>query len=100
MDGDIAPMTELEKLRKKHGFLLVIDDAHATFVCGKTGGGAAEKFDCETCVDICIDTLSKAAGCQGGFIACSLQGPSRTNTTSKLNLMKSEVNGSNSSTPM
>ncbi|XP_075500853.1 8-amino-7-oxononanoate synthase isoform X1 [Primulina tabacum] len=71
MDGDFAPMTELAKLRKKHEFLLVIDDAHATFVCGKTGGGAAEKFDCETCVDICIGTLSKAAGCHGGFIACS-----------------------------
>ncbi|KZV29688.1 2-amino-3-ketobutyrate coenzyme A ligase, mitochondrial [Dorcoceras hygrometricum] len=71
MDGDFAPLTKLAKLRRKHGFLLVIDDAHATFVCGKTGGGAAEKFDCETCVDICIGTLSKAAGCHGGFIACS-----------------------------
>ncbi|KAL3647514.1 hypothetical protein CASFOL_008482 [Castilleja foliolosa] len=71
MDGDFAPMTELAKLRKKHGFLFVIDDAHATFVCGKNGGGAAEKFDCEADVDICIGTLSKAAGCHGGFIACS-----------------------------
>ncbi|KAI3458321.1 hypothetical protein Pfo_014984 [Paulownia fortunei] len=71
MDGDFAPMTELTKLRKKHGFLFVIDDAHATFVCGKSGGGAAEKFNCETDVDICIGTLSKAAGCHGGFIACS-----------------------------
>ncbi|CAA2997767.1 8-amino-7-oxononanoate synthase [Olea europaea subsp. europaea] len=71
MDGDFAPMTELVKLRKKHRFLLVIDDAHATFVCGKTGGGAAEKFKCETDVDICVGTLSKAAGCHGGFIACS-----------------------------
>ena len=26
MDGDFAPMAELAKLRKKHGFLLVIDD--------------------------------------------------------------------------
>ncbi|KAK6132215.1 hypothetical protein DH2020_034035 [Rehmannia glutinosa] len=71
MDGDFAPMTELAKLRKKHGFLFVIDDAHATFVCGKSGGGAAEMFNCETDVDICIGTLSKAAGCHGGFIACS-----------------------------
>ncbi|CAA0834552.1 biotin F [Striga hermonthica] len=71
MDGDFAPMTELAKLRKKHGFLFVIDDAHATFVCGKNGGGAAEIFNCENDVDICIGTLSKAAGCHGGFIACS-----------------------------
>jgi len=26
MDGDFAPMVELAGLRKKHGFLLVIDD--------------------------------------------------------------------------
>lgn len=71
MDGDFAPMAELAKLRKKHGFLFVIDDAHATFVCGKRGGGAAEMFNCETDVDICVGTLSKAAGCHGGFIGCS-----------------------------
>ncbi|XVF49395.1 hypothetical protein PTKIN_Ptkin04bG0008300 [Pterospermum kingtungense] len=71
MDGDFAPMVELVKLRKKHNLLLVIDDAHGTFVCGKNGGGVAEEFNCERDVDICIGTLSKAAGCQGGFIACS-----------------------------
>lgn len=26
MDGDVAPMVELVKLRKEHDFLLVIDD--------------------------------------------------------------------------
>ncbi|XXG75821.1 hypothetical protein AAC387_Pa08g0311 [Persea americana] len=71
MDGDFAPMVELAKLRKKHSFLLVIDDAHGTLVCGKHGGGVAEEYDCEKVVDICVGTLSKAAGCQGGFIACS-----------------------------
>ncbi|VFQ99577.1 unnamed protein product [Cuscuta campestris] len=71
MDGDFAPMAELVKLRKKHGFLLAIDDAHGTFVCGETGGGAAEMLNCEEGVDIYIGTLSKAAGCHGGFIACS-----------------------------
>ncbi|KAF7836329.1 8-amino-7-oxononanoate synthase isoform X1 [Senna tora] len=71
MDGDYAPMTELANLRQKHGFLLVVDDAHGTFVCGKNGGGVAEEFNCEKEVDLCIGTLSKAAGCHGGFIACS-----------------------------
>ncbi|XP_075649279.1 8-amino-7-oxononanoate synthase-like [Castanea sativa] len=71
MDGDFAPMIELVKLRRKHQFLLVVDDAHGTFVCGKNGGGVAEEFNCEGDVDICIGTLSKAAGCHGGFIACS-----------------------------
>ncbi|KAJ4882434.1 biotin F [Raphanus sativus] len=71
MDGDFAPMEELSQLRKKHGFLLVIDDAHGTFVCGENGGGVAEQFNCESDVDLCVGTLSKAAGCLGGFIACS-----------------------------
>lgn len=44
--------------------------AHGTFVCGKNGGGVAEMFNCERDVDICVGTLSKAAGCFGGFIAC------------------------------
>ncbi|KAF4364928.1 hypothetical protein F8388_020642 [Cannabis sativa] len=60
MDGDFAPMTELVKLRKKHRFLLVIDDAHGTFVCGQNGGGVAEEFNCEKDIDICVGTLSKA----------------------------------------
>ncbi|KAG4155343.1 hypothetical protein ERO13_D03G106400v2 [Gossypium hirsutum] len=71
MDGDFAPMLELVELRRKHNLLLVIDDAHGTFVCGNSGGGVAEEFECERDVDICIGTLSKAAGCHGGFIACS-----------------------------
>jgi 8-amino-7-oxononanoate synthase len=97
MDGDFAPFPELVKLRRKYGFLLVIDDvsilsplklistdlgankvpftfsflkAHGTLVCGENGGGAAELFECENDIDISVGTLSKAAGCQGGFIAC------------------------------
>lgn len=71
MDGDFAPLAELAELRRKHGFLLIVDDAHGTFVCGENGGGVPEAFNCEKDVDICIGTLSKAAGCHGGFIACS-----------------------------
>lgn len=32
MDGDFAPMVELSKLRKKHGFLFVIDDVSILFI--------------------------------------------------------------------
>lgn len=44
--------------------------AHGTLVCGENGGGAAELFGCEKDIDLGVGTLSKAAGCQGGFIAC------------------------------
>ncbi|KAF6149877.1 hypothetical protein GIB67_008598 [Kingdonia uniflora] len=70
MDGDFAPLPELAELRKKHGFLLVIDDAHGTLVCGMNGGGVAEQYNRESDIDICVGTLSKAAGCHGGFVAC------------------------------
>ncbi|XXG66537.1 hypothetical protein AAC387_Pa06g0089 [Persea americana] len=71
MEGDFAPMVEIAELRKKHGFLWIIDEAHATLACGENGGGAAELFGCEDDVDICVGMLSKGFGCQGGFIACS-----------------------------
>jgi hypothetical protein len=35
MDGDVAPMEELARLRQKHGFLLVVDEAHATLLYGE-----------------------------------------------------------------
>ncbi|KAG6556341.1 hypothetical protein Mapa_002284 [Marchantia paleacea] len=71
MDGDFAPMTELASLRQKYNFLLVVDDAHGTLVCGENGGGVAEAFGVEHDVDIYVGTLSKAFGCHGGFIATS-----------------------------
>ncbi|XBJ20805.1 hypothetical protein VPH35_011569 [Triticum aestivum] len=73
MDGDFAPLPELVKLRSKYGFLLVVDDAHGTFLCGENGGGIPEMFGCEDGIDICVGSLSKGGGCQGGFIACSIR---------------------------
>lgn len=32
MDGDFAPMVQLSKLRKKHNFLLVVDDVSLDFL--------------------------------------------------------------------
>ncbi|KAG2549923.1 hypothetical protein PVAP13_9KG278800 [Panicum virgatum] len=71
MDGDFALLPELVKLRRKYGFLLVVDDAHGTLVCGENGGGVPELFACQNDIDICLGSLSKGVGCQGGFIACS-----------------------------
>jgi 8-amino-7-oxononanoate synthase len=44
MDGDLADLAALAGLRARYGFLLAVDEAHATLVCGERGGGAAEQF--------------------------------------------------------
>eukprot|EP00890_Picochlorum_soloecismus_P005959 jgi/Picsp_1/6364/NSC_03713-R1_8-amino-7-oxononanoate synthase len=71
MDGDYAKLPEIVNLKREFPFLLIIDEAHATLVCGENGGGAAEMLQVEHDVDIHLGTLSKAIGSQGGFIACS-----------------------------
>jgi 8-amino-7-oxononanoate synthase len=38
MDGDVAPLTEMARLREKHDFLFVVDEAHATLLYGPTVG--------------------------------------------------------------
>lgn len=68
MDGDFAELKKLAALKEKHRFWLAVDEAHATLICGKRGAGATEAFGIEHAVDIHIGTLSKAIGCQGGFV--------------------------------
>lgn len=72
MDGDLANLPKLQKIAKENNCLLMIDEAHATGVIGKTGRGLAEHFNdmgipCEH-ADVTVGTLSKAIGCEGGFV--------------------------------
>lgn len=69
MDGDFADLKALTLLRRLHGFLLVVDEAHATLVVGERGAGAAEAMGVAHEVDVHIGTLSKAFGSYGGFAA-------------------------------
>lgn len=69
MDGDLADLAELARLREKHDCLLVVDDAHGIGVFGEKGRGATEGF--EDRIDCILGTLSKALGVFGGFAAGS-----------------------------
>lgn len=69
MDGDIAPLPDLVRLAGKHDAFLFVDEAHATGVLGKHGGGAVEHYGLEGQVDVLMGTLGKALGAVGGYIA-------------------------------
>jgi 8-amino-7-oxononanoate synthase len=71
MDGDVAPLPQILDTVARHGALLVVDEAHATGVLGERGGGAWDHFALPTGPDVPVvlmGTLSKAVGCQGGFV--------------------------------
>lgn len=68
MDGDLANMPELLRVAREQDVLLMIDEAHATGVVGKTGRGLAEHYGCAH-ADVTVGTLSKAVAAEGGFVA-------------------------------
>ena len=70
MDGDICPLPALAVLKKDYGACLIVDDAHASGVIGRTGRGTAEYFRMAG-IDVQVGTLSKAFGAEGGYIAAS-----------------------------
>ncbi len=67
MDGDLAPLDELIKLKNTHKALLYIDEAHSTGVLGENGAGLCHNKD----VDIIMGTLSKAFSSMGAYIVGS-----------------------------
>lgn len=72
MDGDVAPVPELVRLKKKYGCFLMIDEAHSAGVLGEHGGGVDEYFGLEgDDIDIKMGTLSKSLGACGGYLAGS-----------------------------
>ncbi len=69
MDGDLSNLPEIIPICKKYGAKILVDEAHASLVFGKKGGGVAEHFGLEDQVDISIGTFSKSFGAIGGYAA-------------------------------
>ena len=68
MDGDAADLEALDRLKREHSFVLLLDEAHASGVYGRNGAGLAAEQGLAEIVDVFIVTFSKAAGCVGGAI--------------------------------
>ncbi|HEX3717644.1 MAG TPA: 8-amino-7-oxononanoate synthase [Verrucomicrobiae bacterium] len=71
MDGDQAPLREMVELKDKFGAWLMVDEAHATGLYGKSRRGLAEENDVAARIEIQMGTLGKAFGSSGGYICGS-----------------------------
>ena len=71
MDGDIAPVKEIQELKDKYDTMFYVDDAHGEGVLGKNGRGIVDHFGLQGKVEIEMGTFSKALGSMGGFVAGS-----------------------------
>ena len=69
MEGDLANLPEIVKLKRQYGARLFVDEAHGLGVLGENGRGAVEHFGVEGDVDLVMGTFSKSLAAVGGFIA-------------------------------
>jgi 8-amino-7-oxononanoate synthase len=67
MLGDRAPLKEFVEVKKKHGFQLLVDEAHSFGVLGPNGRGLADEVGLEDEADFIVGTFSKSIGSIGGF---------------------------------
>jgi 8-amino-7-oxononanoate synthase len=70
VDGDAAPLADLHRVVRRHGALLLVDDAHALGVLGPAGAGGVAAAGLAGEPDVVVTaTLSKSLGAAGGVVA-------------------------------
>ncbi|MBI4792242.1 MAG: 8-amino-7-oxononanoate synthase [Deltaproteobacteria bacterium] len=69
MDGDRCPLRDIVALKEKYNCLLMVDEAHATGLFGRRGGGIIEEEGVTDRVDIAMGTFGKALGSYGAYVA-------------------------------
>ena len=68
MDGDSAPLDELQTLANAHNAWLMVDDAHGLGIWGKQGRGSCDEYGIKP--DILVATFGKAVGVSGAAVLC------------------------------
>jgi 8-amino-7-oxononanoate synthase len=71
MDGDLAPLSELDAIARRHGAILIIDEAHATGVFGPRGRGLGEGLHDGHWIS--LHTCGKALGVTGALVCASAE---------------------------
>ncbi|MBO4850738.1 MAG: aminotransferase class I/II-fold pyridoxal phosphate-dependent enzyme [Prevotella sp.] len=69
MEGDLANLPEIVRLKKKYNASIMVDEAHGIGVFGKEGRGVCDHFGVTDDVDIIMGTFSKSLASIGGFVA-------------------------------
>jgi 8-amino-7-oxononanoate synthase len=70
VDGDLADLVALHRVCRRHGAVLLVDDAHAVGVRGPSGSGAVREAGIAGEPDVVTTiTLSKSFGAAGGVVA-------------------------------
>ncbi len=67
MLGDVAPLKDMVAVAKRHGAMVLVDEAHSMGFIGENGRGVAEDVGVMDDVDFIIGTFSKSVGTVGGF---------------------------------
>lgn len=69
MEGDLANLPEIVRLKNKYNASIYVDEAHGIGVFGKQGRGICDHFGVSKDVDIIMGTFSKSLASLGGFVA-------------------------------
>ncbi|GAB7070785.1 8-amino-7-oxononanoate synthase [Mycobacterium hodleri] len=68
-DGVLAPLRDLHDVCRRHGALLIVDEAHGLGIRGDGGRGLVAEVGLAGAPDVVVTTtLSKALGSQGGVV--------------------------------